>query len=764
MRYLFSYAAGISFLLTISLSAFAADTYVDLNSPDDGPGTAWSNAFHTIQQGIDAASSGTVWVNDGVYEVGEQYVDGTLFKSRVYIDKNLTVKSVNGSEVTIIKGQGPLGDSAVRCVSIGDDGILSGFTLTDGCTMTNAGGNNMSAGGVYCFTTNAIVENCTITNCHSSMQAGAVYQGILNSCKIVNNTTPGTGIVMGGRLNNCTIARNSSYYASYGCDLNNCIVWDNTNSVGTLYNWFNSSFNYCCTLPAPTNGVGNITNDPQFVSSSDYNLAVGSPCMDSGSNALVQGTLDLAGNQRIYDGDRNGSSIVDMGCYEKIIKNTWYVDAASPHDGPGTSWNTAFLNIQSAISSAQDHDTVLVTNGIYATSGLTVVGSLGNRVAINKAIIVKSVNGPDVTTIKGFGGVDGDDARRCAYVGANAVLAGFTLREGHTRTSGIASDLAGGGAWCEDSGTISNCTITANTANNTGGGVYNGTVSRCIVSSNSADVGGGVYNTQLDNSLVVYNSAGSDGAGGYNGTFVNCTVSSNTATGDGGGVYNVDVKNSIVWGNTAGSGSSNWLSGSFYYTTTAPLPAGSGNVAINPYLTAAFNPLRTSCYDSGDNNAVIGRYDLVGEYRILQSGYGANATIVDMGCFEYFYAFSDSDGDLMSDDWERAHGLNYIDPSDATENPDDDGADNYAEYVAYTDPNDSNSYFCVSSFSNSSYATLNFNSTSRRRYTLQSCSNLLSASWSDVPGAVAIPGGGLSLSDTNQPPRGSYYRVKVEVP
>ncbi len=124
MKYILSFAVCISVLLSVSLPvlAYTTNVYVDLNSPVDGPGTAWSNAFHTIQQGIDAPIYGwsqlVVLVNDGVYDVGGKVAVGSLITNRVYIDKsNCTVKSVNGPEVTVIKGQGPLGDSAVRCVA-----------------------------------------------------------------------------------------------------------------------------------------------------------------------------------------------------------------------------------------------------------------------------------------------------------------------------------------------------------------------------------------------------------------------------------------------------------------------------------------------------------------------------------------------------------------------------------------------------------------------------------------------------------------------
>ncbi len=48
---------------------------------------------------------------------------------------------------------------------------------------------------------------------------------------------------------------------------------------------------------------------------------------------------------------------------------------------------------------------------------------------------------------------------------------------------------------------------------------------------------------------------------------------------------------------------------------------------------------------------------------------------------------ADDDGDGMPDDWEEAHGLDPLDPTDATTDLDGDGVNNLDEYRAGTDPN-----------------------------------------------------------------------------
>jgi len=103
-----------------------------------------------------------------------------------------------------------------------------------------------------------------------------------------------------------------------------------------------------------------------------------------------------------------------------------YVDVNSTNATPPyTNWTTAATIIQDAVDAAMAGDEIVVTNGTYATGGRAIGGDITiNRVVVDKPLSLRSINGPQFTSI------DGGRAARCVLLANGASLSGFTLTNG----------------------------------------------------------------------------------------------------------------------------------------------------------------------------------------------------------------------------------------------------------------------------------------------------------------------------------------------
>src|SRR5271170_1408765 len=128
----------------------------------------------------------------------------------------------------------------------------------------------------------------------------------------------------------------------------------------------------------------------------------------------------------------------------QVRANVLYVSANAPNPTvPYNTWSTAALTIQQAVNAGHSGDTILVTNGTYASGSEIVSGTTPSRVAVTMPLSIQSVNGPSVTSITGSYGT------RCVYLTNGAVLAGFKLSGGGATLSGESVQVgSGGGVWC----------------------------------------------------------------------------------------------------------------------------------------------------------------------------------------------------------------------------------------------------------------------------------------------------------------------------
>jgi len=162
-------------------------------------------------------------------------------------------------------------------------------------------GNSASkGGGIRCDQSGTpLLYNVTISdNLSTSGYGGGIYMQYKSTTSMLINT-----IVWNNQPDQIYITGESSIF----------IKWSDvqggeagiTTSSGAIVHWLE----------------GNIDEDPLFAGTGEhpFSLSSGSPCVDAGIPDVSGLNLppgDLAGDIRVWDGDGDGVSIVDMGAYE----------------------------------------------------------------------------------------------------------------------------------------------------------------------------------------------------------------------------------------------------------------------------------------------------------------------------------------------------------------------------------------------------------------------------------------------------------------
>jgi hypothetical protein len=368
-----------------------------------------------------------------------------------------------------------------------------------------------------------------------------------------------------------------------------------------------------------------------------------------------------------------------------IYADTLYVVKDNPGAlPPYDAWTNAASDLQVAVDSTSDGDTILVSNGVFSAGGRSLGTDTTNRVVVTNAISIVGINGPSGTVIRGESDpvtTNGNASIRCLYLGDGARISGFTLTNGTTTGNG-------GGVLCESTNAIiSESIITGNSAGNDGAGVYGGTIvdsticgnngtwygggaansmlTRCIVANNKGGYhGAGVAMCTVYNSLIVSNTIGAPGGGAVNSTLYNCVLLGNSSETLGGGAWFCALENCTVLGNYAKDGGGGlggntsearnsiiysnistsapdanyWGNGiSLEFCCTTPLPLGPGNITNAPDLANSSDTnwqlsASSPCIDAGTNQEwMIGSTDIDGQVRIFHDrvDIGANEAVIE---------------------------------------------------------------------------------------------------------------------------------------
>jgi hypothetical protein len=586
--------------------------------------------------------------------------------------------------VTSNSTKGPYGDGAGAC-----------YGTLNNCTLSSNSASNIGGGAAY-----AGLNNCEVSGNSAASGGGAAF-GTLNNCTVSGNSAFFSG---GGAAwataNNCIVYYNTCQQAGdnydYFSTFNHSCTFPPDSGQGNISAEPELADTSHLSAGSPCRGAGNPTYSsgrdidgepwasPPSMGCDEYhagaltgplnvgivaaytNIAVGFAVLfvaqiqghaaasrwEFGDGTVVSNRPyashawaapgDYTMLLRVFNNDSPSGASASLAVHV-VAQPVHYVLAGSQNPvAPYSSWATAAAAIQDAIDTASVPGAlVLVTNGLYKTGGRAINGLLTNRVAVNKPLLVASVNGPAATVITGIqvpGNIVGDGAVRCAYLGDGAILSGFTLTNGATRTSGdYALDQSGGGVWCTShaavvtncvfsgnavssvgggafSGTLNNCTLVANSAlSDSGGGVMYAVLNNCTLNGNTANVGGAAGQSILNNCGLTENSAFEFGGGAAYTMLNNCTLTGNSALGPnafGGGASVSFLNNCIVYYNRAGLWGDNYDTVStLNYCCTFPLPSsGQGNIIAEPELADTSHVNAASpCRAAGSAPYAIGK-------------------------------------------------------------------------------------------------------------------------------------------------------------
>ncbi|MEN6582905.1 MAG: NosD domain-containing protein, partial [Armatimonadota bacterium] len=336
----------------------------------------------TVQAGIDAASSnggGEIWVAAGTYN------EHITLKSYCYLYGGFagteSVKSQRNFSANKSILDGCNGNNTLSVYRTGALACIDGFTVRNSYTGINCTSscpkitNNTiinHSTGIYCYMSSLVINSNIISENSNS----GIY-GYLNSDSIVVNNTilqNNNGVVVACLPSECpTIINNIVAFNTVG--VYNSEGDARIKTIPTLSHncVYGNTINYSGITASPTD----ISADPMFKdrTNGDYHLLSGSPCINTGDDAVVSGDwIDMDSEARI------GGSHVDIGADE------WGVTVV----GTKRMANSASVRLNDVAVSAV-FDGFYYIQDINRASGMRVIQMAGNLPQVGSVVSVSGV-------------------------------------------------------------------------------------------------------------------------------------------------------------------------------------------------------------------------------------------------------------------------------------------------------------------------------------------------------------------------------------
>jgi len=576
---IFGRAVSDALLITRVLPPAGVTNHAAIGGAHRWPFLNWADAATNIQDAVNAARDGNlVLVSNGVYDLGGAAASGLFACNRVLITNAITLRGWQGPSHTTILGSPDLdtdgpGPGAVRCLYM-TAGAVCDVTLSNGAThiawdwgwYPDDDYFDASGGGAL-LRSGALLSNCVVSANVAFYDGGGIFadsNSVIIYCAVTDNR-----IVCDYEYGGGICAFNSVHII--GCDVVRNVAYNGYG--GGIYTDYDGVYIRDCRVAHNRAGY-----DGGGICSYAMDTAPGLISNCTVEANLLQGSWCRGGG--IYA--RTFVAMVDSRVRENM----------SSHYAGGV-----YADYYSTLTRCQiTRNSAAYAGGLYISYYGTV-----DTCVISENIATNSSYGY-------YGGV---------YAYGNTLITQSDISRNY-------AELYGGGARFEGSVSASRCIFSGNVCTQEMpwsyaiGGVFAGewsgadTLVNCLVISNMGWNAGGVM---LEGGL---------------GRIRNTTIADNSATlsnGTGGIILGSGtLQNSIIFANEQGNCSN--FSGSVSFTCAVPLPAGTGNIASDPFFTEGYHLDHTSPTINAGNSADAALpVDLDGVPRILQD-------VVDMGCYE----------------------------------------------------------------------------------------------------------------------------------
>jgi len=287
-------------------------------------------------------------------------------------------------------------------------GFASASLIEDCIFYDNTVGFSGEGGGAIAMQGGVpIIRRCRFVNNNGGFLGGALslsgtFADVSNSIFVSNRATMGGAVRVSGGIptfTNCTFAFNEAdpsfdttgsavrSASSAITTIRNSIIWDNTGVPlaslagavtevvdSTVQGGFDGGLGISEHPPAfrnptgPDGAIGTLDDD--------FHLKPASPCIDSGNNLAIAantGSSDIAGGERIVDGDLDEEEVIDHGAYE-FVPVTCATDC---HPVNGTAIGNGVVNVDDLFAVLNNFGPL---NGPCDVSPVNSDGTVGNGI------------------------------------------------------------------------------------------------------------------------------------------------------------------------------------------------------------------------------------------------------------------------------------------------------------------------------------------------------------------------------------------------